>query len=86
MLWRDGRSTVQAQPTAVRITEGGKSQGGFMADAGPPENLLRGQAGSVIALSVAPGKRDGYYVDVGSADGILHSNTKLLDSDRKSVV
>jgi FkbM family methyltransferase len=33
-----------------------------------------------IALSVAPGKRDGYYVDVGSADGILHSNTKLLDS------
>jgi FkbM family methyltransferase len=33
-----------------------------------------------VALAVAPGKRDGYYVDVGSADGIFHSNTKLLDS------
>ena len=32
-----------------------------------------------IALSVAPGKRDGYYVDVGSNDGVLDSNTKLLD-------
>src|SRR5262249_2582743 len=26
-----------------------------------------------------PGKRDGYYVDVGSGDGEFVSNTKLLD-------
>jgi FkbM family methyltransferase len=32
-----------------------------------------------IVLSVMPGKRDGYYVDVGSADGVITSNTKLLD-------
>jgi FkbM family methyltransferase len=32
-----------------------------------------------IVLSVVPGKRDGYYVDVGSGDGEFVSNTKLLD-------
>jgi len=32
-----------------------------------------------IALSVRPGKHDGYYVDVGSSDGVESSNTKLLD-------
>jgi FkbM family methyltransferase len=32
-----------------------------------------------IALVIAPGKRDGFYVDVGSADGEHISNTKLLD-------
>jgi FkbM family methyltransferase len=32
-----------------------------------------------IMLSARPGKRDGYYVDVGSADGVSDSNTKLLD-------
>ncbi len=32
-----------------------------------------------VKRSVAPGKRDGYYVDVGSADGEVISNTKLLD-------
>ena len=32
-----------------------------------------------IVLSALPGKRDGYYVDVGSADGVEVSNTKLLD-------
>ncbi len=32
-----------------------------------------------VTRGVAPGKRDGYYVDVGSADGELISNTKLLD-------
>jgi hypothetical protein len=26
-----------------------------------------------------PGKRDGFYVDVGAADGTISSNTKLLD-------
>jgi len=32
-----------------------------------------------VAHGVAPGKRDGYYVDVGSGDGVKISNTKLLD-------
>jgi len=32
-----------------------------------------------IVLSVAPGKRDGYYVDIGSADGVVHSNSYILD-------
>jgi FkbM family methyltransferase len=32
-----------------------------------------------VALCVAPGKRNGYYVDVGSADGVFGSNSKLLD-------
>ena len=32
-----------------------------------------------VVLSARPGKRDGYYVDVGSADGVKDSNTKLLD-------
>lgn len=32
-----------------------------------------------IVLSVAPGKRDGFYVDVGSGDGERISNTNLLD-------
>jgi FkbM family methyltransferase len=32
-----------------------------------------------VVLSTAPGKRDGYYVDVGSGDGVFVSNTKLLD-------
>jgi len=32
-----------------------------------------------IVLSAMPGKGDGYYVDVGSSDGVIASNTKLLD-------
>jgi FkbM family methyltransferase len=32
-----------------------------------------------ITRGIAPGKRNGYYVDVGSADGEYISNTKLLD-------
>lgn len=32
-----------------------------------------------IALAVAPGKKDGYYVDIGSADGVIHSNSYVLD-------
>jgi FkbM family methyltransferase len=32
-----------------------------------------------VVSSVFPGKRDGYYVDVGSGDGVFASNTKLLD-------
>ena len=32
-----------------------------------------------VTHGIAPGKRDGYYVDVGSADGEVISNTKLLD-------
>ncbi len=32
-----------------------------------------------VTLVIAPGKRDGFYVDVGSADGEQISNTKLLD-------
>jgi FkbM family methyltransferase len=32
-----------------------------------------------VVHGVAPGKRDGYYLDVGSADGVVISNTKLLD-------
>ncbi len=32
-----------------------------------------------VALGVGQGKRNGYYVDVGSADGELISNTYLLD-------
>jgi FkbM family methyltransferase len=33
-----------------------------------------------VALATAPGKRDGFYVDVGAADGKWLSNTKLLDN------
>jgi len=32
-----------------------------------------------VTRAVAPGKRNGYYVDVGAADGEAISNTKLLD-------
>ena len=32
-----------------------------------------------VTLSVGHGKKDGYYVDVGSADGVEISNTNLLD-------
>ena len=32
-----------------------------------------------VALAVAHGKQNGYYVDVGSGDGVIQSNTKLLD-------
>ena len=32
-----------------------------------------------VTHGVAPGKRDGFYLDVGSADGERLSNTKLLD-------
>jgi FkbM family methyltransferase len=32
-----------------------------------------------VALATAPGKKDGFYVDVGSSDGEFFSNTKLLD-------
>jgi len=32
-----------------------------------------------VTRGVAPGKRNGYYLDVGSADGVRISNTKLLD-------
>ena len=38
-----------------------------------------GQQDMWVALAVEPGKRDGYYVDVGSADGIVHSNTYVFD-------
>lgn len=32
-----------------------------------------------VTRAIAPGKRNGYYVDVGAADGEAISNTKLLD-------
>lgn len=32
-----------------------------------------------VALKVGHGKKDGYYVDVGAADGVENSNTNLLD-------
>jgi FkbM family methyltransferase len=32
-----------------------------------------------VALATAPGKKNGFYVDVGAADGKWLSNTKLLD-------
>jgi FkbM family methyltransferase len=32
-----------------------------------------------VMHAVLPGKRDGFYVDVGSADGEVFSNSKLLD-------
>jgi FkbM family methyltransferase len=32
-----------------------------------------------VALAVGHGKKNGYYVDVGSADGVKISNTNLLD-------
>jgi FkbM family methyltransferase len=32
-----------------------------------------------VTLGIAPGVHDGYYVDVGSGDGVFFSNTKLLD-------
>lgn len=32
-----------------------------------------------VVTSVRPGKRDGFYVDIGSADGVKDSNTKLMD-------
>jgi len=38
-----------------------------------------GQQDMWVALAVEPGKRDGYYVDVGSADGVVHSNTYIFD-------
>jgi FkbM family methyltransferase len=38
-----------------------------------------GQQDMWVALAVKPGKRDGYYVDVGSADGVAHSNTYVFD-------
>lgn len=38
-----------------------------------------GQQDMWVALAVEPGKRDGYYVDVGSADGVLHSNSYIFD-------
>jgi len=38
-----------------------------------------GQQDMWVALAVEPGKRNGYYVDVGAADGIVHSNTYVFD-------
>jgi FkbM family methyltransferase len=38
-----------------------------------------GQQDMWVAMAVEPGKRDGYYVDVGSADGVVHSNTYAFD-------
>ena len=32
-----------------------------------------------VAFATAPGKKNGFYVDVGSADGSFFSNTELLD-------
>ncbi|MGC9970865.1 MAG: FkbM family methyltransferase [Bryobacteraceae bacterium] len=32
-----------------------------------------------VALAIGHGKKNGYYVDVGSADGVAISNTNLLD-------
>jgi FkbM family methyltransferase len=32
-----------------------------------------------VAYSVFPGVRDGFYVDIGSGDGVIGSNTKLLN-------
>jgi len=46
---------------------------------GLQRTLCRKATGSLDRLSVLPGKRDGYYVDVGSGDGVFVSNTKLLD-------
>jgi FkbM family methyltransferase len=38
-----------------------------------------GQQDMWVALAVKPGKRDGFYVDVGSADGVQNSNTYVFD-------
>jgi FkbM family methyltransferase len=38
-----------------------------------------GQQDMWVALAVEPGKRDGYYLDVGSADGVVHSNSYVFD-------
>jgi len=46
---------------------------------GIQKSYAQGEQDLWIALAVAPGKRDGYYVDVGSADGVVHSNTYVLD-------
>ena len=32
-----------------------------------------------VSRVVFPGVEDGYYIDVGSADGVVQSNTKILD-------
>ena len=42
-------------------------------------SLAEGAQDRWIARCLMPGKRDGFYVDVGSADGTISSNTKLLD-------
>ena len=45
-----------------------------------------GQQDMWVALAVEPGKRDGYYVDVGSADGVLHSiHTSLTGWDGEAL-
>src|SRR5262245_4724619 len=52
---------------------------GFRQVVGLQKTYSEKQADLWIVLSMVPGKRDGYYVDVGSGDGEFVSNTKLLD-------
>jgi hypothetical protein len=54
-------------------------RGAFSKLVGREKNYAQFDQDLWVTRGVAPGKRDGYYLDVGSADGVRDSNTKLLD-------
>jgi FkbM family methyltransferase len=73
-----GRTYERYKPVYA-ATENGAIRGSLSTLVGREKSYGQFQQDLWVTRGVAPGKRDGYYVDVGSADGELISNTKLLD-------
>jgi FkbM family methyltransferase len=71
--------TYERYKIVYAATENGAIRGSLSTLVGREKSYGQFQQDLWVTRGVAPGKRDGYYVDVGSADGELISNTKLLD-------
>ena len=76
---RVGR-TYERYRFVYAATEGEALRGALANLAGRGKSYGQFDQDLWVTHGVAPGKRNGYYVDVGSADGEFISNTKLLDN------
>lgn len=61
------------------LPRAGRIQASFHRLLGLQKSYAQSEQDLWVTRVIAPGKRDGFYIDVGSADGERISNTKLLD-------
>ena len=72
--------TYERYKLVYAATEGEALRGALAKLAGREKSYGQFDQDLWVTHGVAPGKRNGYYLDVGSADGEVISNTKLLDN------